>query len=399
MYRRRLFPAFLATALLMTETGCWSSKEIEDLSMYTALTMDTGQPSKVEQTFEKEGGSYLKDNKITVTIEIVPKKSYGNSNKTSDTDAKSPNYVNISETGDSVLEILRQFAIRLDHPVIGHHLKVIVISKQLLKEQRIQSLMDFVLRDNDIRPSSLILMSEGRAADTLKTKYGDEIPAFHIRGMTRNRFRTNRIMKGIVISELDALMHSKKSFVLQNIVEANQEVEFSGGGVIKGDTGKWVGNLDQEDTESIAWIMGDVKGGTLKTYDPDHQTVTYEIKSAKSKISAKVNKDHEPEFHVSIESEGRLIEKWKNPGQSSKKEYLEKMQGIFEERLSAMIQSLMQKMQSEYKVEVAGFGERLSVEEPQEWKKLKDHWDETFSRTPVTFDIKLTITDFGSFIE
>ncbi|MNC82227.1 Spore germination protein B3 precursor [compost metagenome] len=59
----------------------------------------------------------------------------------------------------------------------------------------------------------------------------------------------------------------------------------------------------------------------------------------------------------------------------------------------------MQKMQSDYKVDVAGFGDRLAVEEPQEWKKLKDHWDETFSRTPVTFDIKLKITDFGSFIE
>ncbi|QQZ59764.1 Ger(x)C family spore germination protein [Paenibacillus sonchi] len=399
MYKRRLCLTFLAAALLLAETGCWSSNEIEDLSMYTALTIDTGQPSQTEQTFEKEGGSYLKDNKITVTIEVVPKQSYGKSNKTSDTGAKAPNYVNISETGDSVLEILRQFAIRLDHPVIGHHLKVIVISRQLLQEQRIQDLMDFVLRDNDIRPSSLILMSEGRAADTLKTKYGDEIPAFHLRGMTRNRFRNNRIMKGIVTSELDALMYAKKSFVLQNIVEANQELEFSGGGVIKGDTGRWIGNLDQQDIESIAWIKGEVKGGTLKTYNPDHQTVTYEIKSAKSKISAEVNKDHEPEFHVSIESEGRLIEKWNNPGLPSKKEYLEKMQGVFKERLTEMIQSLMHKMQSEYKVEVAGFGERLNVEEPQEWKKLKDHWDETFSRTPVTFDIKLTITDYGSFTE
>ncbi|MNO17073.1 Spore germination protein B3 precursor [compost metagenome] len=283
--------------------------------------------------------------------------------------------------------------------MIGHHLKVIVISRKLLQEQRIQDLMDFVFRDNDIRPSSLIYLSEGRAADTLKSKYADEIPAFHIRDMTRNRFRNSRILKGIIISELDALTHAKKSFVLQNIVEAKREVEFSGGGVIKGDTGKWIGNLDQQDIESIAWIKGEVKGGTIKAYNPDHKPLTFEIKKAKSKISAEVNKEHEPVFHVSIESEGRLIEKWQNPEPSAKKEYLEKMQGIFEERLSAMIHSLMQKMQSEYKVEVAGFGDRLSVEEPREWKKLKGHWDETFSHIPVTFDIKLTITDFGSFTE
>ncbi|MNN76248.1 Spore germination protein B3 precursor [compost metagenome] len=59
----------------------------------------------------------------------------------------------------------------------------------------------------------------------------------------------------------------------------------------------------------------------------------------------------------------------------------------------------MWKMQSKYKTEVAGFGECLSIQHPHVWKKVKDHWDERFSRVPVTFDTKLTITDYGSSLQ
>lgn len=32
-------------------------------------------------------------------------------------------------------------------------------------------------------------------------------------------------------------------------------------------------------------------------------------------------------------------------------------------------------------------------------EKVKDNWDYKFSKTPVTFDIKLSITDLGSSAE
>ncbi|WP_379152524.1 Ger(x)C family spore germination protein [Paenibacillus sp. sgz5001063] len=399
MYKSRYLLTFLACVLLLTQAGCWSSKEIEDLSLYTAIALDTGKLSSAEQSLEEKGGGYYKQNTITVTVEIAPKKSNGSSGKSNKSSSDSPKYVNMSETGDSVLEILRQFATRLDRPLIGHHLKVFIISKELLQQQKIEDLMDFMLRDNDIRPSTLIYLSEGRAADTLVSKFADDIPAFHLKQMVGNRFRTSKIMKGVIISELDALMYAKQSFVLQNIAEADRDLEFSGGGIIKGDTGKWIGSLNQQDVESIAWIKGEVEGGTIKAYNQDHKPITYEIKSADSKVSVKLNKEQQPAFHVSIESEGRLIEKWGKGKVSTNKDYLENVQRIFEERLNSMIQSLMQKMQSEYKVEVAGFGNRLSIEKPQVWKKLKDHWDEAFCRIPVTFDVKMKITDYGSFME
>ncbi|ADM68461.1 Spore germination protein B3 [Paenibacillus polymyxa E681] len=397
MSRKQILSLLLAFILLVTQAGCWSSREIEELSMYTGLALDKGEPSTVEKDLEKEGSRYFKKNKITATVQIVPKKTFGNAAKQGG--GQGPNYINIAATGDSLLEIFRQLSLRLDRPIIGHHLKVMVVSTKLAEQQTMQQLMDFVLRDNDIRPSCFVFLSKERAADTLVTKYKDEVPSIHILYMLRNHFRTSKVMRGVNLSELDGLMHSKKSYILQNISESDGELEFSGAGVIKGDTGHWIGSLGQQDVESIAWIKGDVEGGAVKTYDKRNEAITYEIKSVKSKITAKVTEGNDISFHVKIESKGRLIENWDDKVNPTETRNMKEAEKDFEKEVTRRIKSLMHKIQSEYKVDVASFGERLNIEQPQVWKKVKDDWDYKFSKIPVTFDIKLSITDLGSSAE
>ncbi|MFK4303205.1 MULTISPECIES: Ger(x)C family spore germination protein [unclassified Paenibacillus] len=397
MYRRHILSLLLAFILLVTQVGCWSSKEVEELSIYTGLALDKGELSPLEQDLEKEGSSYFKKNKITASVQIVPKKTFGGAGKQGG--GQGPNYINIAGTGDSVLEIFRQFSLRLDRPIIGQHLKVIVVSTELAKQQTIQQLMDFVLRDNDIRPSCMVFLSKERAANTLVTKYKEEVPSFHLLYMLRNHFRTSKMMRGTNLSELDGLMHSKKSYILQNILESQGEFEFSGAGIIKGDTGHWIGNLGQQDVESIAWIKDDVEGGAIKIYDERNQPITYEIKSVNSKITTKVTEGNDISFHVKIESKGRLIEDWDEEMDPTKTQNMKKAEKEFEKEVTRRIKTLMHKLQSEYKVDVAGFGERLYIEQPQAWKKVKNDWDYKFSQIPVTFDVKLSITDLGSSAE
>ncbi|MDN4080514.1 Ger(x)C family spore germination protein [Paenibacillus polymyxa] len=399
MCRQSTLSLLLAFILLVTQVGCWSSKEVEELSIYTGLALDQGELSPLEQDLEKKGSRYFKKNKITASVQIVPKKSSGSTNQQGSGGGQELNYVNIASTGDSLLEIFRQLSLRLDRPVIGHHLKVIVVSTELAKQQTMQQLMDFVLRDNDIRPSCMVFLSKERAAKTLVTKYTGEIPSIHILNMLRNHFRTSKVMKGVNLSELDGLMHSKKSYILQNIIESEGELEFSGAGIIKGETGHWIGNLGQQDVESIGWIKGDVEGGAVKTYDKRNEAITYEIKSVKSKITTKVADDDDISFHVKIESKGRLIENWDEKVDPTETRNMKEAELEFEKQVTRRVKSLMHKLQSEYKVDVAGFGDHLKIEEPQVWKKVKDDWDYKFSKIPVTFDVKLTITDLGSSAE
>ncbi|MEK4062639.1 MULTISPECIES: Ger(x)C family spore germination protein [Paenibacillus] len=394
---KRTFPLILCMLLLLvTQTGCWSSREIEDLGLYSGLSLDTGNLTTAEQKLEEQGGTYSKKNLVTVTIQIVPVKSTGTTEKQGG--QQTAPYVNVSGTGDSVLEIFREFSIRNERPIIGHHLKVIIVSADLLKQQSMDQLMDFVLRDNDIRPSTMVFISQGRADDTLISKRTDAIPSFHIKEMISNRFRTSKVLSPVILSQLDALMHSKKSYALQNLITVDGDTEFSGAAIIKGDTGHWIGTLSEEDTECLSWLTGKGTSGAIKAYDWDNEPMTYEMKAMKSKIKAIVDGD-DISFEVSIRTEGRLIETWNKKSYPTSAEYSEKVGRVFQEKLAQMMQKLMQKLQNDYKADVASFGETLSIQHPAEWKKVMEHWDDTFSRSKISFKYDLKITEFGSFTE
>ncbi|WP_054938890.1 Ger(x)C family spore germination protein [Paenibacillus ihuae] len=393
---RRIITLVLCLSLLAaTQSGCWSSKEIEDLAIYTGLALDTGKLTKAEQELEERGITYSKRDKVTATVQIVPVKT-ASMEKHGGPQPKQ--YLNISGTGDSVLEIFRQYSLRNERPIVGHHLKVIIVSTELLKQQSMEQLMDFVLRDNDIRPSTLVFISQGRAEEALVSKRTDEIPSFHLRDMIHGQKRTSKVMSPVIISELDALMHAKRSYALQNLVTADGETEFSGAAVVKGDTGLWIGSLSQEDTECLSWLTNKGKTGAIKAYDQDNEPMTYEMKDMKSKIKALVDGD-DISFEVSIETEGRLIETWSSSSDADSTEYTEKVGRIFEAKLEKMMEKMMSKLQQEYKADVAGFGEALSIQYPRVWKKVQDRWDDTFSRSEVRFKYDLKITDFGSFTE
>jgi len=393
------YPFKCASFLLLCSfvlSGCWSSKEIEEKSVYVGMAVDVAKKTETEKQLEAQDGITPVDSIITATIQIVPVKSVKGNQESGGGGGEK--YLNDSETGNSIFEIMRKYALRRDRAVIGHHLKVFVISTDLAKQVEISTLLDFMLRDNDIRPSCMVFLSQNTAADTLESNQPDEIPAFHMRDMVLNKYRNNEIMKPVILTNLDQHLKSKRSFTLQNIAVFERETEFAGAGIIKGETGKWIGNLTQQDVSSISWIKGESEGGLLKSVNDHNKLITYEIKSSKSKVTPQVNGD-QISFNVDIRSDGRLIESWDQEDEISKVYTQVNLEQDFEEELKRQLESLIKKMQQEYKVEVAGFGERLRISHPRVWNKVKREWDEVFSRAEVNFDIKLKITDYGSSTE
>ncbi|MBM7651321.1 hypothetical protein JOC76_000770 [Neobacillus cucumis] len=61
-----------------------------------------------------------------------------------------------------------------------------------------------------------------------------------------------------------------------------------------------------------------------------------------------------------------------------------------------MVNNAGEKMQKDYHVDVVGFGNRLRIEHPKVWEKVKKDWDQTLSEVPIEYNVKLTIMDYGS---
>ncbi|URN94052.1 MAG: Ger(x)C family spore germination protein [Candidatus Pristimantibacillus lignocellulolyticus] len=377
--------------LMVLVSGCWSSNEIEDLSLYLGLALDKGEISKHEEIMNEKGSDFPNKHLLTATVQIAPPQAVQSTNPSN----SSKLYNNITQTGDSLIEILREFAIRQNRPVIAHHLKVVIISSELAKEQHLNEYIDFMLKDNDIRPNCLVFITTGKAAEPLSFNESGILPALYIKNLIDNHKRSSRIMTPITLNHLNTFLHSKQSFMLQNIISTDNEIKFSGSGIIKGTSGKWVGYLTEEDVSAINWITDNVKGGLIKSYNLHDEVITYEIKEAKSKIKSIVE-NGKISFKVTIKTEGRLIENWDVNTYASDPTYLKEAEKIFTDSLHKQLEEVLKKLQETYIVEVANFGKTLKQQHPAAWKKVSDQWDEEFSECNVDFDIKLEITDFGA---
>lgn len=111
--------------------------------------------------------------------------------------------------------MVRELSLKIENPITSTHMKVIVISEDLAKSFKLGNLLDQVLRDNEIRPSCLVLISKGKASETLETKTAGEIPSFRLVGIVENAYRTTRILPPMPQIKVQSMLLSGSSFLLQ----------------------------------------------------------------------------------------------------------------------------------------------------------------------------------------
>ncbi|WP_313639940.1 Ger(x)C family spore germination protein [Paenibacillus sp.] len=385
------------SVLCILLSGCWSSSPIEELNMGIGVALDSADETGDEEVAKLEGGNHTKSAKIISTYQFtIPQGSGGAIMKSSASSSSFKNYYNMSETSDSIFEAIRQLSLRTRRTPIGHHLKVIVISEKLARSKNLTELIDFFTRDNNIRPSVMLFVSKGKAKDVLENALPGQTPAFVLEGIYNNRDRNMGIWEPVSLAKVVGPLQGKRSFLLQNVIPFDKETNLAGAGVIKGTTGKLVGFLDESELEGMAWLTGKGLGGVLKTYDPDNNNlITYEVKSVHSKIKANVN-NGQISFDVKIKSTGRYAEVF---GKKSKKLHdgiVKKDKAVLQKRVIEMVQTTVKKMQKDLHTEAAGFGTSLRIQHPAVWRSVKDNWDETFSQIPITYEVNLSIEEYGA---
>ena len=90
----------------------------------------------------------------------------------------------------------------------------------------------------------------------------------------------------------------------------------------------------------------------------------------KSKIIPHVNGNN-ISFDIKIESEGRIAEHWVVSEKSIDTDFLKRVEKAVEEEVERLIENVLDKIQHEYKTDVAGFGNQLRIRYPRIWKTTK----------------------------
>nr|WP_233903877.1 Ger(x)C family spore germination protein [Paenibacillus polymyxa] len=240
-------------------------------------------------------------------------------------------------------------------------------------------------------------MSTDKAGNALQEKIPGQIPAYILKDIFENRKRNARLIKPVALVKVVGPMKGKRSFILPNVITAENEIKLAGAGIIKGKTQTYGGFLNESEVEGLMWIKGQLVGGVLKSSDPQTgKNIAYEIKAVKSRIKAIVQ-GGDISFQVKMTSEGRVSEVFNKKENLRSNDVLGQEESIFQERVNSLTEQTVAKMQK-LQVDVGGFGEALRIQHPKVWRKVKEDWDNIFSTIPVRFSTDIHIEDYGSSI-
>ncbi|MDU0204375.1 Ger(x)C family spore germination protein [Paenibacillus sp. MAH-36] len=368
---------FLSLLSFIVLPGCWDKREIEQIGMITGIGLDQGEDST--------------DHRIKMTQQFV-------NTTIGSKEGVVKGYYNLTDEGSNIFEIVRRTSTRTDRSPYYTHLKVIILSDKITSTSQLMDLINFFQRDHEMRRTVRVYFSKGPASTILeKTTENKEIPAFNIFYKSRNHYKTLEMPRQLTLGEMSVYLSSQQSFLVQVIGLINGS-EMQGAAIVSGKKKRLIGWLNREEVSGINWILGTKsgsKGGIITIIDKKtKKDIIYEVDHIATKIKPKVEGE-QITFHVSIDSEGRLGEDW-TVNDAFDEDFIKKTDEQIAEEVKRIVEQSIAKIKDTYKADVAGFGEQFRIKNYKEWKKVKDDWDDAFSRSNVEVEAKVHIREFGS---
>lgn len=369
-------------------TGCWDKREINELAIATAISID------------KKDDEYHVAAQVVLPTELSMKGGMGSSPVTL-----------YEASGKSVNEAIRKLTQVSPRIIYLGHLRVVVISEELAKEG-IATTVDFLSRGWELRSDFYMIVSKGRdAKEILNVQTSlEQIPSNELYNILHTseanysstvavnffELKTNleRDGKEGVLTGVEILGDPKKGSSKQNVemIIPDAKIKFKELAVFKKD--KLVGWLDEQESRGFNEATNQVKSTIGLVTCPDGGEVSIHTKKYNSKIKSKTMSNN-PEIEIKVNIVANLGEVSCDID-LTKEKTIEMLQKEYEKVVKKEIQETIKVVQQKYQSDIFGFGAAIYKSNPQQWKKVKANWDEIFAELPVSVEVKVQISHFGS---
>jgi len=360
--------------ILMTQTGCWSRIELNDVAIVTASAIDLAQ-----------------DGKYKLSVQILKMKM---TKGISENGSSSENVtLTLSAKGDTIMEALNVIQKKIPRLIIFSHNRVIIVGEKLAREG-LAPAIDFFSRHREARGNSYLLTTRGEAAELLKVPANFEI----FTGEEMREEEKARLLDSASIRDFIYRLFEKgiepTSSQMQVIPlsdpngkpakEEEMGLGLVGVGIYRKD--KLLGWMNRSEAECLLWLRNRMKSSVLTVAIPGKDRrpgrVSVQLISAKTKYKSKITGEN-IQFEVAIKMTGELFE---NSTKLSIKEMnnLNFLQYALEKEIENRVNMTVKKLQTQYKSDVIGFGNILHRQHKSDWnKKYAALWEEEFPKIDV----------------
>ncbi len=306
-------------------------------------------------------------------------------------------YQNFEGKGHDISEQISNIAQFSNKELYFAHNQIILVSDQVAKQpQRMERLLDFFVRHEDIRRSVRVFITKGETKDFLDVENNEKLPSLYIDTLsanTQNHSRTANIMRLGDLQE-DFLAH--RSFVLPVLHYKNkEEIKLGGAAIIKGESSKLTQILNEKDTEALNILKGEFQKGMLLIKLKDNLYI-YKVNKSKSKITRESSENGQLTFKITVNLEGEIQEV--NKQMDTRTISADRVKEDVEKQIAAKTEQFIQKLQTQYKTDILGLGVYMEKHHHKTWFKLKNNWEtgrNHFSQVKIDTEIHSTISSAG----
>ncbi|HBI05186.1 MAG TPA: Ger(x)C family spore germination protein [Paenibacillaceae bacterium] len=393
--------------MLIVNTGCWSRKELNELSIVTGLGLD------------KIGDEYLLSAQVISPASIAGKGSGGKGGTS--------NVVNFESRGKTPFAAMRKMSTELARRLYFSHLRLLAFGDEFAKEG-IGPVLDFFSRDHEFRSDyNIVIVHKDRAEDLLDILTPLEtIPALKIHQSVE---MSERVWGHTILTTIDDL--------IAEITSTGKEPVLSGleiktakekGGKNKQEEGEKVSELQTASPAVVlqhihlavfkrdklmGWLTSKESLGTNFVLDKIKSTVipipceqqkgkqkkkptfiSMEIMKSKTKNKAEII-DDEPTIHIEINTEASVGDVPCDIDMT-KAQTIYQLENKLEKEIKKTVETAIHDVQKKFKLDIFGFGEVIHRKDPKLWKKLGKNWDKKFATLPVDVTVKVRILRTGT---
>ncbi|MDO4553015.1 MAG: Ger(x)C family spore germination protein [Bacillota bacterium] len=354
---RRLLPLFILPLLL---SGCVRAAEINDLSVFSGLALDR----------EQESGGYR------VWAELVT--SYEGQESSDET-------LIAAAAGDTLSQAVTACAAESSGKSHWGHMSALVLSPGAA-EQGIEPLLEHFLHNSQYRLSMDLLLFDGEETEEvweLQTDSGG-IGAYDYSELLL-RSRELSTAAPVKLCQAAEILNTPGIELTVPVLTADGEdrAVLSGAGVFLDD--RLTGFLSQEELLPLLFLQNKVETATLSL---PALSAAAELVESSTHISF-TEEDAELMAAVSIRGRLRLSE---TAGDGLSSQSLSRLEEAFEEEVERQCALLVQRVQSQLRSDVFGFGLALSKETPERWEPLCQSWNlQSFPLLKATIECEFTL--------
>ncbi|OPA80388.1 hypothetical protein BVG16_06565 [Paenibacillus selenitireducens] len=382
---------------LFCTTGCWDRVEIDERGFVVGVGIDI--PDEQEQGAAEEGNGFAeRDYLVTYQLVVPSRLKRAGSSGSSD-----QSYFNITLRGDTLSSLTAKLSSKTSRSPFFEHLQVVIVSDQVARrEGAFSDIMDYFVREKEMRRSLSVMVSNGKAKDILNIKPpNEEMPTKFIHSAAQNTQESSRMLEVSRLGKVHASLLKRDSFLIQLIsITKEHNIFINGSALFDGRSNRFIGFLDGEDTAGTNYIRDLVKGGVINA-KLNGQLVAYGIERVKRKMHAQITGEKQVTFYIDIHTMGTLEQIYKQMDITKKKIILT-LEDRIDQDIARITNHVVKILQQDYGRDVLELGAYLSQEHYAQWEKIKDNWEEgenLFSKSKIIIKVNSIVKRTGNVIE